>query len=208
MQRRRDNGNQQKLPEYLTYKYSDNKRCSLHESIILSGVPVFIKYIDGETIVVGAIEENSRIIRPPRKEEYPYEPYEFVSLDEIETYVHRIKTETFDSLYFTARSIVEKFNDQDEVIIIALAIDIIWSYYQDLFATTHYDNITGDNETGKSSIGYTFEFTGYRPVKGTSISTANYYRMLGTIEPGQCIFIEDEADNIEEDHDKMKILKS
>jgi hypothetical protein len=88
------------------------------------------------------------------------------------------------------------------------AADIIWSYYQDLFATTLYDNITGNNETGKSSIGYTFAFAGYRPVKATSISAANYYRMLGTIEPGQCTFIEDEADNIEEDSDKMKILKA
>ena len=60
----------------------------------------------------------------------------------------------------------------------------------------------------RASIGYTFEYTGYRPVKGTAISAANYYRVLGSVEPGQCTIIEDEADHIDQDPDKMRILKS
>jgi hypothetical protein len=55
-------------------------------------------------------------------------------------------------------------------------------------------------------MGDVFQFTGYRPVKATAISAANYYRTLGTVEPGQCTIIEDEADGIEEDKDKIKIL--
>ena len=42
----------------------------------------------------------------------------------------------------------------------------------------------------------------------SAISAPNYYRMLGTIEPGQCTIIEDEADHIAEDPDKMRILKT
>ena len=61
---------------------------------------------------------------------------------------------------------------------------------------------------GKSSIGYTFEYTGYRVIKGTAISGANYSRVLGSIEPGQCAIIEDEGDQISEDPDKVKILKA
>jgi hypothetical protein len=76
-----------------------------------------------------------------------------------------------------------------------------------IFPTTHYVNVTGDNETGKSTIGYVYSYTGYRPVRATAISTANYYRTLGTSEPGQSTIIEDEADNIEQDTDKVKILK-
>jgi hypothetical protein len=49
---------------------------------------------------------------------------------------------------------------------------------------------------------------GYRPVKGTAISAANYYRTLGVIEPGQCTIIEDEGDRIDEDLEKMAILKT
>jgi hypothetical protein len=77
-----------------------------------------------------------------------------------------------------------------------------------LFPTTHYLECVGDNDVGKSSIGYTFEYTGYRVIKGTAISGANYYRILGTDELGQCVIIEDEGDNISEDLDKVKILKS
>jgi len=33
-------------------------------------------------------------------------------------------------------------------------------------------------------------------------------RVMGNIEPGQCVIIEDEGDNISEDPDKVKILKS
>jgi hypothetical protein len=55
-------------------------------------------------------------------------------------------------------------------------------------------------------MGDVFQFTGYRPVKATAISAANYYRTLGIVEPGQCTIIEDESDGIEEDKHKMKIL--
>jgi hypothetical protein len=48
-------------------------------------------------------------------------------------------------------------------------------------------------------MGYTFENTGYRVVKATAISGANYYRVLGSIEPGQCVIIEDKGDSINED---------
>jgi hypothetical protein len=58
------------------------------------------------------------------------------------------------------------------------------------------------------SSGYTFEFAGYRVVKGTSISGPNYYRLLGTVEPGQCTIIEDEDDSISEDPDKIRILNA
>jgi hypothetical protein len=61
---------------------------------------------------------------------------------------------------------------------------------------------------GKSTIGFTFAYTGYRVIRGTSISGANYSRILGNVEPGQCVIIEDEADNISDDPEKVKILKA
>jgi hypothetical protein len=51
-----------------------------------------------------------------------------------------------------------------------------------------------------------FNLQAYRPVKASAISAANYYRALGTVEPGQCTIIENESDGIEEHKDKMKIL--
>jgi hypothetical protein len=191
------------------FKYSNSGRGALHEAAIVAGAPVFLKYEPrlGVTFVE-KIEESDRLIRPPSLDEYPYLPYEFRDMDEIRRYMDLAKRETIDSLYQKARSIVEKYNDQEEMNNTLIGADILLSHFQDLFPTIHYLDIVGDNETGKSSIGYTFEYTAYRPVRGTSISAANYYRVLGTIEPGQCTIIEDEADQIEDDPDKMKILKT
>ena len=98
--------------------------------------------------------------------------------------------------------------DQDKNIIVILCADSILTYFQDLYPVIHYTEGIGGNDVGKSSIGYTFEYTGYRVIRGTSISGANYFRILGNVEPGQCTIIEDEADNISEDPDKVRILKS
>src|SRR6476661_8446757 len=92
-----------KPQEYPVYKYSDNKKCPLHESVIMCGLPVFIKYENGEMKTVEKVEESSRIIRPPRIEEYPYLPYEFTNLEEVKKYVDRAKLETIDSLYTRAK---------------------------------------------------------------------------------------------------------
>jgi hypothetical protein len=89
-----------------------------------------------------------------------------------------------------------------------LSIDIIFSYFQDKFATTHYDSIVGDNDSGKSSLGITFEALAYRPVYMTDPSAANIFRCLGTIEPGQCTIILDEADKIDKSPEMMAILKT
>ena len=66
----------------------------------------------------------------------------------------------------------------------------------------------GDNDSGKSSIGSTFEAVGYRTVNMTSPTAANIFRVLGMIEPGQCVLVLDEADKIDGDIDIMNILKS
>jgi hypothetical protein len=76
---------------------------------------------------------------------------------------------------------VQDYNDQDKNKLVVFATDIIFSYFQDKFATTHYLSV-GDNDSGKSSLGITFEATGYRPVYMTDPSAANIFRCLGTIE--------------------------
>ena len=101
-----------------------------------------------------------------------------------------------------------RYVDQDKNIMVILSADSILTYFQDLFPIIHYSEGIGGNDAGKSSIGFTFAYTAYRAVRGTSISGANYYRILGNVEPGQCPIIEDEADNISEDPDKVKILKA
>jgi hypothetical protein len=195
------------LPVFPTYRYS---KPGLHESVIVGGLPFFIKYDaeSAEIIVVENIKENSRILRPPNYEEYPYRPYEFVDTTELSDYVRRAKDEILDSLYRKALDIVKLFNDQDNYKQNIIAVDIVWSYFQDKFGTTHYLGVTGDNDSGKSSIGNTFEAVGYRCVNMTSPSAPNIFRVLGMIEPGQCTLVLDEADKIDNDIDIMNILKT
>jgi hypothetical protein len=196
------------LPVFPTYKYS--KLGLLHESVIVGGLPLFIKYdfASCKFVSVERIEENSRVLRPPNYEEYPYRPYEFINAVELSEYVKRARNETIDSLYHKASAIVKLFNDQDDYKQSIIAIDLVWSYFQDKFGTTHYLGVTGDNDSGKSSIGNTFEALAYRCVNMTSPSAPNIFRVLGTIEPGQCTLVLDEADKIDDDVDIMNILKT
>jgi hypothetical protein len=194
--------------QYSTYKYSNKGKTQLHEAIILEGRPVFLKYENGNLEVIEHIEEINRIIKAPSHEEYPYEPYEFTSKEEIQSYLEQSKQTTIDSLYLKAKEFVQDYNDQDHNKLVVFAADIIFSYFQDKFATTHYVSVVGDNDSGKSSLGITFEAAGYRPVYMTDPSAANIFRCLGTIEPGQCTIILDEADKIDKSPEMMAILKT
>ena len=200
-----------KKKEIIVFKYSQLGRGPLHEAVIVNGLPFFLKYDhDTQTFeLVENIEENSRILIPPNEENYPSSPaYSFESNEELAFFMQKAKEVTLDQLLKFSKNIFLKYVDQDYHIVIILAADAIWTYFQDLFPATHYGEGVGTNDVGKSSIGYTFENTGYRVVKATAISGANYYRMLGSIEPGQCVIIEDEGDNINEDLEKVKILKA
>jgi hypothetical protein len=179
------------------YKYSKKGKADLHEAVILAGLPVFLKYENGDIKIVEKIEETARVLVPPNPEEYPYEPYEFSSMEEVKEFVKAAIEASIGSLYLRAKQYVKQYNDQDQSKVILIASDIISSYFQDKFSTTHYVGVVGDNDSGKSSLGITFEATAYRPLYMTDPSAANIFRCLGTIEPGQCTIILDEADKID-----------
>lgn len=193
---------------YIAYKYSSRGKGILREAVTISGLPVFLEYDNGEFKIVENIEEQGRIIKPPNPEEYPYEPYQFSNMNEVLEYVERAKSVSIDSIYIQVKRFVSEYNDQDESKLTLVALDIIFSYFQDKFATTHYTGIVGDNDSGKSSLGITFEALGYRPVYMTDPSAANVFRCLGNIEQGQCTIILDEADKIDKSPEMMAILKT
>jgi hypothetical protein len=194
--------------QYTTYKYSNRGKGSLHESIILAGLPVFLKYENGEVKTVEHVEEPTRIIKSPHSEHYPYEPYEFESMNEVLNYVERARKESIDSLYLQAKQIAADYNDQKKDKVNLLAIEIISSYFQDRFPTTHYDIVLGGNGSGKSSYGDTFTAVGYRVVNLTDPNAANINRILGVIEIGQCTIVSDETGAINKHPELMSLLKT
>jgi hypothetical protein len=85
-QKKENNESKKEKKEIVTFKYSQMGRGELHEAVLIAGdLPFFTKYDHGkkEFELVENIEENSRILRPPEREEHPYTPYEFSSLEEI-----------------------------------------------------------------------------------------------------------------------------
>jgi hypothetical protein len=204
----KDKKGEKQKPQHPVFKYSRRFRGLLHEAILLGDEPFFLTYSNGHLELVKNIEEANRILRPPCIEEYPYEPIEFDSLKEIKEYEDIVLNETLDNLYKKVKAVVMLYIDQDMEVIILISSDIIWTYFQDLFPTTHYYDVTGkENGIGKSTIGHVFEGIAYRGVRMTDPSSANLYRILGKIEAGQCIVIADEADRIHQDKDMLSILK-
>jgi hypothetical protein len=65
----------------------------------------------------------------------------------------------------------------------------------------------GDVNAGKSNNLVVLQYLAYRALLDTSVTAANIYQYLGSIEEGQGIVLEDEADNIDQDLEKMKIYK-
>jgi hypothetical protein len=182
-----DKKEEKSKPSYTAYKYSNNGKVALHESIILAGRPAFIAYENGKLQPYSIIEEDTRVIKPPHPENYPYTPYEFANMDEVLKYRDRALSEDIDSLYSNAKQIANDYNDQRKEKIRLLAIEIIASYFQDRFPTTHYDIVTGGNGSGKSTYDGTYAGVGYRAVNLTDPNAANINRILGCIEAGQCI---------------------
>jgi energy-coupling factor transporter ATP-binding protein EcfA2 len=192
---------------FVTYKYSSKGQGPLLEAVLLEGKPVFLSY-KNEMKMIEYLELPNRILHPPNEEEYPHEPYNFANFEEISHLVEVAKSETIDSLFGQAISIVEKYNDQDEYKLKLIAADIVWSYFQDKFSTTHYVAVVGDNGSGKSTIGHTFEAVGYRVTNMTDPTPSNIFRSLGKIEAGQITLVCDEAEKIDQSQEMMSILKT
>lgn len=204
---------EEKKKEIKANKYSGNRKGKLHEAILIEDTPHFVtiseEEINAQQIkLVPSIDETNRTLLPPSTDEYLHNPYEFTTLEELRNTFNRVDKETIFSLYRKVKSIVSKYIDQQEYIINIIAIDIVFSYFQDRFNTVHYLGIFGGNENGKSSIGDIIEALAYRTLNTTDPSHAVIYRLLGNVEPGQLTLVLDESDRIDQNHDMMTVLKS
>lgn len=199
-----------KKKELVVNKYSQNRRSSLYEAVLVNDEPSFVILADSKQTMefVKSIEESSRRLVPPTIDEYLSEPFTFQSKEEIYSYLERAKKETISTLYIKAKSIVSKYIDQESHIVNLISINIVSSYFQDRFSTVHYIGIFGGNGNGKSSIGDAFEALSYRPYNTTDPTPANIFRSLGNVEPGQITLVLDESERIDQNPDMMSILKT
>jgi hypothetical protein len=84
----------------------------------------------------------------------------------------------------------------------------IFTYFQDKIGLAHYLFFVGDNSSGKSNNLTVLHFVAYRNMMSSGMTAANVYQFLGSGEEGVGTICEDEADNIDEDREKMKVHKN
>ena len=158
-----DNNNKKpKKRKITTFKYSQLGKGDLYESVFIDdGLPVFIKYNEESNSfeVIEQIEETTRILTPPSREECPYLRYEFENLKEINRISKFIDDNNvdFDYLYDNSYSIVSKYNNQSKYKLRIAAIKVVTSHFQDRFPTTEYLYPVDGNGSGKISISRDFQ---------------------------------------------------
>jgi hypothetical protein len=201
--------------EYEVYKYSNG--IPLAEQIILGNKSVFLQIDRNRNPVISPkldLSNEQDIILLPRQDGVNgtasfIVPLRFKDLNEIKFYIEQAKLETIYSLFLKHKKLWEKFVvTNSKLAITFLAIDSVYSQFQDLFDTTHYDLVHGLPGSGKGAILITFKLLGYRVVLAADLSGANILDLYGSAEKCQITIAEDEMDDMEHDPVKRKIYKA
>lgn len=194
------------LPKYYIQKFSNDEM--LIESILIAGVPKFL--VARKDVVT--IEDQSvfpdKILKPLEFLSYINKPYSFGSAKEVKSYIKKEAPDTLDSLYRKVKSIWKKYVDADDFHISICAADTIFSYFQDKIGLTHYLFFVGNPASGKSNNLTVFQHLAYRNMTSSDMSHSNIYQFLGSMDEGVGTLCEDEADNIDDYPDKMRIYKN
>jgi hypothetical protein len=115
---------------------------------------------------------------------------------------------TLDTLYEIIKKVVRKYIDSNDFHTSIITVSIIFTYYQDRVGTTHYLFFVGPPNCGKTNNLTLFEEMAYRCMSSSGLTAPNMYEFLGGKEEGMGTIAEDEADDIDENRDKMKVYKN
>jgi hypothetical protein len=184
----------------------------LAEAVLIGGKPHFLvsrKEKPAEIEIQSSLELDNETLRPYESSSYINLAYKFESEENLRECIQRAKEQTLDSLYRKNKAIWLNVIDGDNFHISIVAADEIHSYFQEKIGLTHYLFFTGGNNSGKSNNLAKIHYTAYRNMMSTDITAANIYQFLGNREDeGHGTLCEDEADNIDESPDKMRIYKN
>jgi hypothetical protein len=193
-------------------KYYSAKYGILAEAVLIEGMPYFLLSTakDPSNIEIHtSLELPYEVLRPPESISYINLPYRFDSHEQLNNSIEEAKNETLDSLYKKNKDIWRKYVDADDFHISICAADEIYTYYQEKIGFTHYLFFTGGNDAGKSNNLTKINYTAYRNMTSTDISAPNIYQFLGSRDDeGHGTICIDEADNIDENPELMRICKN
>jgi hypothetical protein len=147
-------------------------------------------------------------ILPKEHLSYTSKPYQFESEKEIQYHLQKASNLTLDRLYTDVKTVAKKYIAASDTHHIIIAGDVIFTYFQDIFGQTHYLYFYGDNGTGKTINLQLLSLLAYRAMYDVDITAANIFTYYGTLEEGQGVILEDEADDLDyKQQEKMKIYK-
>jgi hypothetical protein len=210
-----ENEDEDEDKKYYVNKYTPHDG-RLLESVIVKGKPYFIQMKKGSDLdfdILRQFSEDNKILKP-RGMNALSESYVFESKEDVQYYLklarHLTANLNFDRIFELVRRIFKQYVVLEDHYITLLVADIIYSYFQDKFGTTHYVMCIGDNESGKNSILLSFGRLGYRVLLATNVSAANVFTFHGSAESCQGTIAEDEVDNLDtpNERDKLNAYKS
>lgn len=189
------------------YKIKGNAGNTFFESIFVDGKPQFLckSTTQEELFLKNKIETDDSIFKPLEQDQYGYEPYRFTS-QEINDLKNKIPSK--EDLFGQVYEQVNHFISATEISKTLTGGDIFLTYNMEHVDTLHYPFYVGENESGKSSNAHLFKNLAYRPIYGEDIPMADIYNFLGRDEEGCGTIIEDEAQDMVEDKEKMRMYKN
>jgi hypothetical protein len=191
---------------------------SIAEAVIMAGVPKFAvavpKAADPTEVSITLQDEiepegqDSIVIKPLDSMSHMSKAYRFTSVEGFQDLVKNIRTKDLDALYRTVKSVWKKYIDADDFHLSLCAADTVFTYFQDKIGLTHYLFFIGGNTSGKSNNLTVLHYLAYRNMMDSGMTAPNVYTFLGSREEGIGSICEDEADNIDQDSEKMKVYKN
>jgi len=178
------------------------------EAVLIDRKPKFLLINSGQISTVDFIQVGEEIIRPLKALSYINKPYSFSSDAEVKEYIEKAKGQELDSLYATVKRIWKKYVDADDFHISICAADTIFTYYQNVAGMTHYLFFVGGPASGKSNNLEVFHNLAYRNMTSTGITAPNICAFYGGREEGLGTICEDEANDLDQNEDKMKFYKN
>jgi hypothetical protein len=221
-------GKKPKVIKHYVQKYHDpSGGLELYEAILLGNAAHFIsinrdavtekeegevpwQLSNGFSIADAMSNNNNTVVEilPTENLGYISKPYRFESEKEIDFYMEKASKLTLDQLYNYVKKIVQKYSAGTDTHHTIVSGDIIFTYFQDVFGQTHYLYFYGDNGSGKTINLHLIEQLAYRVMFDVDITPANIYTFYDSIEEGQGVICEDEADDLDyKQPEKMKIYK-
>jgi hypothetical protein len=125
----------------------------VYESILVDNSPYFVTFDESGSYSLEErieIAGNTFLPQDSITTANPL-PYKFESEEELDEYFVKAKNETYDSLFAKVMSEFKKYVNVPEHTRVVLSADIVYSYFQDRFGTTHYNIFIGENGSGKNS---------------------------------------------------------